>query len=85
MRWLLKLFLFGGAAVAILLVAAVSWFFFYSRDLPDVTRLAQFAPATKVSVSDPCLEAGTITASDAEAAKSAPLGVADNDVVPGVP
>ncbi len=39
----------------VLIVAAAWWFFFYSRDLPDIARLAQFAPASNTSVSDPCL------------------------------
>src|SRR5258707_15193871 len=60
MRWLLKLVVSFVATVAILLITAVSWFFFYSGDLPDVTRLAQFAPATTTSVSDPCLEAASV-------------------------
>jgi len=60
MPWLLKLFLFCVAAVAILLITAVSWLFFYSGDLPDVTSLAQFAPATNRSVSGPCLESASI-------------------------
>ena len=63
MRWLLKLFLFSIAAVAILIVAAVSWFFFYSGDLPNTARLVEFSPATKTSVSDPCLEAASVAIS----------------------
>ena len=44
MRRLLKSFLFC-VAVAALLMAVISWWFlFYSRDLPDVRRLAQFVP-----------------------------------------
>lgn len=60
MRTLLRLFLFCTAAVAILLAATVSWFFFYSRDLPDIAKLAQFAPASNTSVSDPCLETASV-------------------------
>jgi membrane peptidoglycan carboxypeptidase len=60
MRSLLKIFLGFIAAVVILIVAAVSWFFFYSGDLPDVERLAQFAPATDTVVSDPCLGAALV-------------------------
>jgi membrane carboxypeptidase/penicillin-binding protein len=52
---LLKVFLGLVAAVVILIVAAVSWFFFYTRDLPDMERLAEFAPAADAVVSDPCL------------------------------
>jgi membrane carboxypeptidase/penicillin-binding protein len=60
MRTLVKV-LFGlAAAVVILTIVAVSWFFLYSGDLPDIGRLAQFAPATTTSVSDPCLEAASI-------------------------
>jgi cyclic lactone autoinducer peptide len=60
MRWLLKLFLFCLATIAILLAATASWFFLYSGDLPDVARLAEFAPASNTSVSDPCLETASI-------------------------
>ena len=52
---LLKIFLGFVAAVVILILGAISWFFFYSRDLSDVGRLAQFAPATDTVVSDSCL------------------------------
>ena len=57
---LLKIFLSFVAAVVILIVAAVSWFFLYSRDLPDVERLAKFAPATDTVVSDFCLGAEVV-------------------------
>ena len=60
MRTLLKV-LFGlVSAVVILIVAAVSWFFLYSGDLPDIARLSQFAPAANTSVSDPCLPAASV-------------------------
>jgi membrane carboxypeptidase/penicillin-binding protein len=60
MRTILKVLVGFVAAVVILIVAAASWFFFYSGDLPDVGRLAQFAPATTTSVSDPCLPAASV-------------------------
>jgi penicillin-binding protein 1A len=59
MRTFLKIFLGFMAAAVILIVAAVSGFFFYSGDLPDIDRLAQFVPATNTSVSDPCLPAAS--------------------------
>jgi membrane carboxypeptidase/penicillin-binding protein len=60
MRTFLKILLGFIAAIAILIGAAVSWFFFYSGDLPEIDRLAQFAPATNTSVSDPCLETASV-------------------------
>ena len=41
----------------LLLIAGIGlfWFFFYSRDLPDMKVLAQYAPAQATHVSDPCL------------------------------
>ncbi len=57
MRTLLKVLFGFVAAVVILIAAVVSWFFLYSGDLPDIDRLAQFAPSTTTSVSDPCLPA----------------------------
>jgi membrane carboxypeptidase/penicillin-binding protein len=60
MRTFLKVLFGFVAAVVILIVVAASWFFFYSGDLPDVGRLAQFAPTSTTSVSDTCLTALSI-------------------------
>jgi membrane carboxypeptidase/penicillin-binding protein len=60
MRTLFRVLFGFVAAVVILIVAAASWFFLYSEDLPDVSRLAQFAPATTTSVSDPCLAEASV-------------------------
>lgn len=60
MRTLLKLLLGSAVALVVLIVAVAWWFFFYSRDLPDVARLAQFAPASNTSVSDPCLGTSSV-------------------------
>ena len=63
MRTFLKVLFGFVAAVVTLIVAAVSWFFFYSGDLPDIGRLAQFGPTTTTSVSDPCLAAASVAIS----------------------
>jgi penicillin-binding protein 1A len=55
MRTLLKVALFLAGTVVLVLVTAFCWLYFYSRDLPDMGALAQFAPATETQVSDPCL------------------------------
>lgn len=60
MRTLLKVLFSFAVAVLILIVAAAFWFFFYSGDLPDVARLAQFAPTASTTVSDPCLPAASV-------------------------
>src|SRR4029077_1626120 len=38
----------------------IGWFLYYSRDLPDMNGLVEFAPAQVVRVSDPCLTTATI-------------------------
>jgi hypothetical protein len=63
MRTFLKILFGFVTAVVISIVAAVSWFFFHSGDLPDVGPLAQFAPATITSVSDPCLPTASLAIS----------------------
>ncbi len=55
MRWLLRIVLFLGGTVLLVLLAAFCWLYFYSRDLPDISPLAQYAPTTVTQVSDPCL------------------------------
>jgi len=54
MRTLLKIILFLAGTVLVVLLAAFCWLCFYSRDLPDLTALAQFAPSTSTRASDPC-------------------------------
>jgi penicillin-binding protein 1A len=54
MRTLLRIILFLAGTVILVLLAAFCWLYFYSRDLPDVTALAQFAPGTSTQASDPC-------------------------------
>ena len=55
MRWLLRIVLFLAGTVLLVLVLGFCWLYFYSRDLPDISILAQYAPATAGEVSDPCL------------------------------
>lgn len=55
MRTLLRTILFLAGTVVLLLLAAFCWLYFYSRDLPDVRILHEFAPATATQVSDPCI------------------------------
>src|SRR6266536_560313 len=55
MRTLLKIILFLAGTVILVLLVAFCWLYFYSPDLPDVSVLAQFAPATATQVSDPCI------------------------------
>ena len=55
MRWLLRIALFLAGTVLLVLVVGFCWLYFYSRDLPDITVLAQYAPVTAAKVTDPCL------------------------------
>jgi len=57
MRTLLKVAPFLTGLVVLMLLSAFCWLYFYSRDLPDISRLAPYAPTTETQVSDPCLEA----------------------------
>src|SRR5271170_5478559 len=60
MRALARIFR-GLLGVTVLVVAAgLFWIFFYSRDLPDMKALAQFAPGSVARVSDPCLRTATV-------------------------
>jgi hypothetical protein len=60
MRTLLKIFLFAVAAVALAIAGGLLGFFYYSRDLPDTSILAQFAPRSVVQVSIPCHEGSSV-------------------------
>jgi len=55
MRWLLRIVLFLGGAVLLVLLGVFCWLYFYSRDLPDISSLARYAPVTATKVTDPCL------------------------------
>lgn len=55
LRLFLKLILYSLAAAFLVLVSSVLWFVYYSRDLPDINVLAQFAPTATADVSGPCL------------------------------
>jgi membrane peptidoglycan carboxypeptidase len=60
MRVLVRILL-GCLGVIILFVGAgLFWILFYSRDLPDMNALAQFAPSGVARVSDPCLKTATV-------------------------
>src|SRR5258706_15683916 len=65
MRTLLKIILFLVGTVLVVLLAAFCWLYFYSRDLPDLTALAQFAPITSTRTSDPCRGESTAIPYDA--------------------
>jgi membrane carboxypeptidase/penicillin-binding protein len=39
----------------LVVISLASWFFIYTRDLPDVTQLSRFAPDSSTEVSDACL------------------------------
>lgn len=57
---LLRIVALSLAGIAVLIVTAgFCWLYFYSRDLPDVTVLAQYAPMSATRVSDPCLGSST--------------------------
>ena len=55
MRTLLRVLLFLGGTVLLVLLAGFCWLYFYSRDLPDISSLAQYAPSTETRVSDSCI------------------------------
>jgi penicillin-binding protein 1A len=55
MRWLVRSALFIGGTILLVPVLGFCWLYFYTRDLPDISRLAQYAPTTSTQVSDPCI------------------------------
>lgn len=59
MRLLNKLFL-GLATLAIGFAGSLSWLLFFSRDLPDVDRLAGLNPTSNSLYVDPCLPEGIL-------------------------
>jgi penicillin-binding protein 1A len=60
MRALVKIFLGGVGLVVAVIAVALFWIFSYSRDLPDMKALAQFAPGSMTQVSDSCLRTSTV-------------------------
>jgi penicillin-binding protein 1A len=60
MRLLLRVLAIGLGVVVLVAGVGSLWIFFYSRDLPDMQRLAEFAPAQMTQVSDPCLLAASV-------------------------
>jgi penicillin-binding protein 1A len=56
MRTLIRVSLFCIGAVVLLFATGLLWLHFYSRDLPDIGALANFAPMTVTRAYDPCLK-----------------------------
>jgi hypothetical protein len=54
-RTFVKIILVGALLFILAICVGIGWIFFYSRDLPDMKAIAQFAPANSGHVSDPCL------------------------------
>lgn len=61
MRKFKRVTLIAVAGILLLVVCGSSWVLFYSRDLPDIRRLADYAPETERHLIDPCLT-GPVTA-----------------------
>jgi membrane carboxypeptidase/penicillin-binding protein len=58
---LLVTIVFAGLVLVVLVTAVMlGWFYFYTRDLPDVAHLAQFAPSAPAALTDTCLT-GSVT------------------------
>jgi penicillin-binding protein 1A len=60
MRTLIYVMLFCIGAVVLLFATGLLWLYFYSRDLPDIGPLANFAPMTVTRAYDPCLKRETL-------------------------
>ena len=56
MRLLYKIAFSMATLVLLPIVGACGWFFLYTRDLPNLDRLSQFAPSAPSVVSDSCLD-----------------------------
>ena len=56
MRVLVRVLLALLSAVVLMCAAVVFWFFFYSRDLPDIKGMARYAPTQVSRVSDPGID-----------------------------
>jgi membrane carboxypeptidase/penicillin-binding protein len=55
MRLLLTIVFAGLVLVILVMAVMLGWFYFYTRDLPDVAHLAQFAPNAPAVLTDACL------------------------------
>jgi penicillin-binding protein 1A len=55
MRALTKIVSLLIGALLLLLASGLLWLYHYSRDLPDISVLAQYAPDSVSKVSDPCI------------------------------
>jgi penicillin-binding protein 1A len=55
MRILIRTLVVCVTAVTLLVGSGLFWFYYYSRDLPNLRDLVQYAPVTVAQVSDPCL------------------------------
>jgi penicillin-binding protein 1A len=60
MRGLVIILLGGVGLVVAVIAVGLLWIFSYSRDLPDIKALAQFAPRSVTQVSDSCLRTATV-------------------------
>jgi penicillin-binding protein 1A len=60
MRALMRILVACIGIIALVLGVGFAWMFLYSRDLPDVRALAQFAPGSVTQVSDPCLRTTSV-------------------------
>jgi membrane carboxypeptidase/penicillin-binding protein len=60
MRRLLTIVSTGLVLVILVMAVFLGWFYLYTRDLPDVAHLAQFAPSAPTVLTDACL-AGPVT------------------------
>jgi len=86
MRTLLKIAGFLAGSVLLCLLAVFCWLCFYSRDLPDVSALAQYAPANVTQATDPCLGSSIAVPYDALGAnlRNAISAVETSEADPGV-
>jgi membrane carboxypeptidase/penicillin-binding protein len=60
MRGLVRLLVIGIGVIVLAASVGIVWVFLYSRDLPNMKAMAQFAPAQAMNVSDPCLTTATV-------------------------
>ena len=56
MRKITRIALVGLAVMVLITLGGLGWVFFYSRDLPDIGHLRNFAPTNPVSLTDDCLD-----------------------------
>jgi membrane carboxypeptidase/penicillin-binding protein len=60
MRLLMRALAIGLGILVLATCFGIFWIFVYSRDLPDMNALAQFAPAQGRQVSDPCIATASV-------------------------